>query len=112
MSEPHPRPDDTLDLSLTRRLREVVSGSAATEGELRLLSERGDALRRTLEASIGSSDAYLSRLASEPGAALAEMASELRRLERLRAELAELLAALRGLDERARALRGEWLKGS
>src|SRR4051794_39388371 len=44
-------PDDTLELTLTRRLREVVDGAAATEGELRLLTEQAEGLARSLAAA-------------------------------------------------------------
>lgn len=101
--------DDTLDLTLTRRLREVIAGAASTEAELRILAEQGEALARALDASIRTSESRLGALASEPGAELAEMASELRRVERFRTELAEVEAALLAFDERARTLRGKWL---
>jgi hypothetical protein len=48
-------PPDTLDQSLTRRLRDVLAGSAATEGELRRLKEQAEGLARSLAAGIGSS---------------------------------------------------------
>ena len=103
--------DDTLDITLKRRLREVVAGAASTEGELRLLTEQGEALARSLDASVRATESRLGVLAAEPSAEVAEMASELRRAERLRAELAEVHDALEALEERARALRGKWLAG-
>jgi ubiquinone biosynthesis protein UbiJ len=99
-----------LDLTLTARLREVVAGSAATEGELRLLAEQGHGLARTLVGGIASSEARLGVLAAEPEAAVAEMAAELRRVERLREELDDLRADLAALEKRARRLRGEWMR--
>jgi hypothetical protein len=105
------RPDeDTLELTLARRLSDVVAGEAATEGELRLLAEHGDAQRRALEASLRASEERLGALAFDPGAAVAEMASELRRAERLRVELSALRVRLERLEGRSRELRGGWLR--
>ncbi len=98
-----------LDLALTRRLAEVVAGADPTEGELRALADDGDAFARALQASIRSSEDRLAVLADDPAAAVAEIAAELRRVERLRVELDDLRADLRVLDRRARALRGKWL---
>jgi ubiquinone biosynthesis protein UbiJ len=103
-------PPESLDLTLTTRLREVVTGAAATEGELRLLAEQGHGLARALAAAIGSSEARLGLLAAAPEAAVAEMAAELRRVERLRDELDDLRADLAALEKRARTLRGAWLR--
>jgi hypothetical protein len=109
MTRPPDPIDDTLDLTVTRRLREVIAGAASTEAELRLLAEQGEALTRALDASVRTSESRLGALASDPGAELAEMASELRRVERLRAELADTEAALVAFEVRARTLRGKWL---
>jgi hypothetical protein len=87
-----------------------VTGSAATEGELRLLAEQGDGLARTLAAAIGGSETRLASLVSTPDAPVAAMAAELRRVERLRDELDDLQADLAALERRARALRGSWLQ--
>lgn len=111
MNQPHTHIDDTLDLTLTRRLAEIVAGAPSTEGELRLLIEQGEALERSLDASLQASEAQLGRLAGEPTAEVAEMASELRRVERLRSELGDVRATLAALDARARSLRGVWLRG-
>jgi len=103
-------PDDTLEIALTRRLREVLSGAAATEGELRLLEEQAEGLARSLAAGIVSSEAHLAALAGAPGATVTEMAAELRRVERLRDELDDLRADLAALASRSRTLRGAWLR--
>lgn len=103
-------PDDTLEIALTRRLREVLTGAAATEGELRLLEEQAEALARSLAAGIDSSEAHLAALAAAPGATVAEMAAELRRVERLREEFDDLRADLAALASRSRTLRGAWLR--
>src|SRR5262245_12669495 len=109
MTRPPDPLDDTLDLTVTRRLREVIAGAAATESELRLLAEQGGALARSLDASVRASESRLGALAADPGTELAEMALELRRVERLRAELADMEAELAAFEERARTLRGKWL---
>jgi|tagenome__1003787_1003787.scaffolds.fasta_scaffold20498569_1 hypothetical protein len=103
-------PDDTLELTLTRRLREVVDGAAATEGELRLLTEQAEGLARSLAAAIAGSEAQLTALMTEHGSSVAAMAAELRRVERLRDELDDLRADLRALGNRARTLRGAWAR--
>jgi hypothetical protein len=104
------KPPDTLDETLTVRLHEVVTGAAATEGELRLLGEQGQGLARALSASIGASEARLGALDATPDASLAEMAAELRRVERLREELDDLQTDLAALERRSRALRGAWMR--
>lgn len=101
---------ETLDLTLTERLRDVVTGAAATEGELRLLAEQGQGLARALTAAIAASEARLGELYAAPEATVAEMAAELRRVESLRDELDDLQADLAALDKRARALRGAWMR--
>ena len=106
---PH-RLDDTLDQTLTRRLQEIIAGDTSTEAELRLLSERGDALQRSLAASVRASEQRLAALAGETAAEVAEWAAELRRAERLRVELRHVRDTLEALDVRARELRGEWLR--
>jgi len=101
---------DSLDQSLTRRLHDVLTGAAATEGELRALKEQAEGLARSLAAGIRSSEAQLTALAAAPDAAVAEMAAELRRVERLREDLDDLRADLAALASRARTLRGRWLR--
>jgi chromosome segregation ATPase len=103
-------PDDTLELALTDRLRAILTGDAATEGELRLLKEQAESLARSLGAGIDSSEARLAALATAPGATVTEMAAELRRVERLRDELDDLRADLAALASRSRTLRGAWLR--
>jgi len=98
-----------LDDALTERLARVVAGADPTEAELRTLAEGGQALARTLEASIRSSEARLTVLSEDPESAVSELAAELRRVELLRVELDDLRADLTVLDRRARALRGKWL---
>ncbi len=109
LSEPAEPHEDTLELALRRRLAEVVAGAAATEAELRRLAEQGEALSRGLQAAADSGEAHLEALATEPDASIAELASELRRVEGLRAELEALRPILSALDGRARELRGSWI---
>lgn len=103
-------PDNTLEHALTRRLRDVIDGAAPTEGELRLLTEQAEGLARTLRAAIAGSEAQLTALVTGHGSSVAEMAAELRRVERLREELDDLQADLRALSNRARRLRGAWVR--
>lgn len=109
MTRPMPTPPNSLDETLTGRLREVLTGAVPTESELRVLTEQGEALARSLDASVRATESRLGALASDVDAELAEMARELRRVERLREELADVQAALAALDRRARALRRKWL---
>jgi phytoene dehydrogenase-like protein len=100
---------EPLDFALISRLRDVLRDEPATEAELRALSEQGDAWARTLQAQIDASERRLDELARRPGASLLDVAGELRRVERLRPQLAELRTLLGDLEERARRLRAEWL---
>jgi hypothetical protein len=109
---PPDRLDDTLDQTLTRRLKEIIAGDTSTEAELRLLGERGDALERSLAASVSSSERRLAALAGDTAAEVAELAAELRRVDRLRVELKHVRETLAALDLRAHVLRGEWVRRS
>ena len=108
MDEPS-TPVRFLDDALAERLARVVAGAEPTEAELRTLAEGGQALARTLEASIRSSETRLTALSADPASAVSELAAELRRVELLRVELDDLRHDLAVLDRRARALRGKWL---
>jgi chromosome segregation ATPase len=98
-----------LSPALTARLRDVLADRPATESELRSLAEEADAWARTLRAQIGSSERRVRELSADPDAALAPIASELRRIESLRPELVELSSLMDELERRARSLRTEWL---
>jgi hypothetical protein len=98
-----------LDFALIKRLREVLADRPATEAELRSLSEQADAWARTVNGQIESSERRIRRLNQNPASSLAQIASELRRVERLRPQLHEVRRLKADLEERARQVRTEWL---
>jgi chromosome segregation ATPase len=100
----------TLDSALSARLREILASGSATESELRELTEQADGWARTLRAQIRASERKLRALAADPASPIAEIADELRRVERLRPQLGEARRLLAGLETRARELRTEWLR--
>lgn len=100
---------EPLDFALTRRLREVLDRRPATEGELRTLKEQAEAWQRTVSGQIQASERRLRRLNANPASSLAQIASELRRVEKLRPQLNEVRSLLGDLEDRARELRTEWL---
>jgi chromosome segregation ATPase len=100
---------DTIGPALTSRIREVLSERPATESELRTLAEHAEAWMRALNAQIRSSEKRVAELSSDPAASLAPIAAELRRIEGLRPELVEVRSLHEELENRARALRTEWL---
>jgi hypothetical protein len=101
---------EPLDFVLIRRLREVRDrGRPTTETELRTLSEQADAWARAVSAQIQASERRIRRLTANPASSLAQIAGELRRVEKLRPQLNEVQSLLTELEERARQLRTEWL---
>jgi hypothetical protein len=98
-----------MELALTVRLREVLADRPATESELRTLAEDADAWKRALQAQIHASERLVEQLSADPGASLAPIASELQRIESLRPELVEVTALMDELENRARAMRTQWL---
>ncbi len=102
----------TPDVVLLGRLREVISGQPATESELRTLGERAETWVRVLQAQIEGSERCVRALAANPDAPLAEVIGELRRIELLRPQLAEIRPLLDRLEKRAHELRAEWLARS
>jgi hypothetical protein len=98
-----------LDFALIKRLREVLDDRPATEAELRTLSEQADAWARTVSGQIESSERRILRLEQNPASSLAQIASELRRVEQLRPQLHEVRRLRAGLEARARQVRTEWL---
>ena len=99
----------TPDRALLDRLREVLADQPVTESELRGLIDQADGLVRTLKAHLAGSERRLDELADEPDASLAEIASELHRVEGLRPRLEEARRLLEELETRARELRTSWL---
>jgi hypothetical protein len=101
---------EPLDFALIRRLREVRDrGRPTTESELRTLAEQADAWARAVGAQIQASERRILRLTANPASSLAQIAGELRRVEKLRPQLNEVQSLLTELEERARQLRTEWL---
>jgi uncharacterized membrane protein YccC len=108
---PVSRLPDKLDLALTKRLREVVvSGEPTTESELRALADQAGGWERAVAAQLRAAEARLGELNANPMSPLAEMATEIRRVEALTTELEEARTLLAGLEERTRELRTAWLK--
>jgi hypothetical protein len=100
----------SLDSALAARLREILDNGDATETELRELTEQADGWARTLRAQIRASERKLRVLSADAASPIADIADELRRVERLRPQLGEARRLLAGLETRARELRTEWLR--
>jgi chromosome segregation ATPase len=107
---PVSRLPDRLDLALTRRLRDVVAGRPATESELRTLADQAGGWARATEAQLRACEGRLAMLNADAASPLAEIAAEMRRADALTRELEEARALIRGLEERTRQLRTEYLK--
>jgi len=99
-----------LDLALVTRLRQVVAGEAATEAELRALDDEAGGWLRATEAQLHAGEQRLTELNGDPASPLAEIASEVRRVEALSRELQEARRLMKGLERRTRELRTAWLK--
>ena len=99
-----------LDLALVTRLRQVVAGEVATETELRTLTEGADGWLRATEAQLHAAEERLASLNADPASPLAEIAMEVRRVEKLSRERAEARRLLDELERRTRELRTAWLK--
>jgi hypothetical protein len=95
---------------LTKRLRAIVSGDAATESELRELANQAGGWERAVAAQLRAAENRLGSLNADPASPLAAMAAEIRRVETLQRELDEARELLRGLERRTRELRTAWLK--
>jgi hypothetical protein len=82
---------EQLDLALVKRLRQVVGGAEpATESELRALAEEADGWVRATEAQLHASEGRLTELNADPASPLTGIAAEVRRVDALSRELAEL----------------------
>jgi chromosome segregation ATPase len=104
-----PHVAEPLDFALIKRLREVLDRRPATETELRTLKEQAEGWERAVSGQIQASERRIRRLNANPASSLAQIASELRRVEKLRPQLAEVRSLLADLEDRARELRTEWL---
>src|ERR671934_896841 len=104
------KPSDKLDVAVATRLRAIVAGDPATESELRAVADRAGGWARALEAQVAGSEARLTALNADPTSPLADIASEVRRLDALMPELQEARWLLAGLGRRTRALRTEGVK--
>jgi chromosome segregation ATPase len=100
---------ETPDRVLLGRLRDVLADRPVTETELRDLIDQADGLVRTLGAHVAGSERRLDELADDADASLAEIATELHRVEGLRPRLEEARTLLTELESRARELRTAWL---
>ena len=102
---------ETLDSALTARLREILASGSVTETDLRELTDQGAGWARTLRGQIRASERRLYALNADPGSPISDIAEELRRIETLRPQLAELRSLLADLEARGRELRTAWLLG-
>jgi phage shock protein A len=100
---------EPLDFALIKRLREVLDRRPATETELRTLKEQAEGWQRAVNGQLQASERRLRRLNANPASSLAQIASELRRVETLQPQLDEVRSLLGDLENRARELRTEWL---
>jgi predicted RNase H-like nuclease (RuvC/YqgF family) len=100
---------EKLDLALATRLRQVVAGEVATESELRTLADEAVGWLRATKAQLQAAERRLTELNADPASPLAELASEVRRVERLSRELQEARRLIEGLERRTRELRTAWL---
>jgi len=100
---------ELLDFALIKRLREVLDRRPATESELRTLKEQAEAWELTVSGQLEASERRIRRLSANPASSLAQIAGELRRVDRLRPQLNEVRTLLGDLEHRARELRTEWL---
>lgn len=101
---------DRLDLALTKRLRDIVSGDPATESELRALADQAGGWERAVAAQLRAAEDRLGRLNGDPTSSIADIAGEIRRVETLKRELDEARFLLAGLEQRTRELRTSWLR--
>jgi hypothetical protein len=100
---------EKLDLALTKRLRQVVGGEAASETELRVLADQAGGWTRATAGQLLGAEERLAQLNADPTSPLAEIAAEVRRVEALSRELGEARRLTQGLERRARELRTAWL---
>jgi uncharacterized protein YicC (UPF0701 family) len=102
---------ESLETTLTARLREVLASGNPTEATLRELTAEGRNRARSLATRIRASEKRLRALNADPASPISAIAEELRRVETLRPHLQEVRKLLADLDERGRTLRTAWLLG-
>jgi hypothetical protein len=100
---------ESLEFTLTARLREVLASGNPTEADLRELTTEGRNRARSLAARIRASEKRLRMLNADPSSPISAIAEELRRVETLRPQLFEVRELLADLDARGRELRTAWL---
>jgi len=98
-----------IDASFKAQARDVIDGRPVTEADLRRLFEEGRACVLILDGQLASSERTLAKLTSDPESSLADVATDLRRVNELRPELAELEDLLLELEEHARKFRTSWV---
>ncbi|HKP19081.1 MAG TPA: hypothetical protein VJT84_11420 [Gaiellaceae bacterium] len=103
---------ETVDSALAARLRQVLVSGSVTESELRELTDQAAGWQRALEAQVAAGEQRLSHLAGDSRSSIIDIAEELRRVESLRPELAEVRGLLVELESRARELRAAWLRAA
>ena len=95
---------EPLDFALIKRLR-ITDHRPATETELRTLKRAGGGVwELTVSGQMEASERRLRRLNASPASSLAQIASELRRVEKLRPQLDEVRSLLADLEARTREL--------
>jgi hypothetical protein len=102
-------PPEQLDVALAERLRQVVDGYQASEGEMRTLADHAGGWARATDAQLQAAEVRLAQLNADPASSLAQIAFELRRVEALSHEREEIRRLSDGLEQRARELRTAWL---
>jgi len=106
---PPERMAEPIDASFKARVRDVIDGRPVTEAELRRLFEEGRACALILDGQLANSERTLAELTSDPESSLADVATDLRRVNELGPELAEVEDLLAELEEHARKFRTSWV---
>jgi hypothetical protein len=101
---------DTTEDRPTSRLRHVVDRGGLTESDLREATAEAGMLAERLRAEIDASEQRLGALTADPETGFAEIVDQLRRVELLRPELAEVEALVHDLEHTARELRTAWVR--
>ena len=99
----------TLDSTLKERLHEVLGSRTVTEATLRRLSEEGAACTLILDARLAGHERRMKELSADPTSSLSDIAAEVRSINELRPDVAELHELLGRLAVHARELRASWL---